>query len=50
MEKAAPKAKPKAKLKAKQTHILMIRDDGKQANVHLSEVDNYKLGGYKEAK
>lgn len=37
----------KVKRVTKPKLVVMIRDDGKQANVHVSEVENYKLGGYK---
>lgn len=32
--------------------VKMIRDDGHEADVHPSEVENYKVGGYRvvEAK
>ena len=33
--------------KPKSEHVVMIRDDGKEANVHPSEVENFKMGGYK---
>ena len=39
--------KTKRVTKPKSDLVVMIRDDGKQANVHVSEVENYKLGGYK---
>lgn len=34
----------------KEVHVKMIREDGKTANVHPSEVENFKKGGYTEAK
>lgn len=40
--KKAPAKKPVAK---KQTHIEMQRD-GKIANVHVDEIDNYAKGGW----
>lgn len=41
--------KPKAEKKPKTVKLVpMVRDDGKTADVHPSEVDNYKAGGYKE--
>lgn len=39
MEKKKPGPKPKL--------IKMVRPDGKTADVHPSEVENYKLGDYK---
>lgn len=32
--------------KAESSHVVMVRDDGKEANVHPSEVENFKKGGY----
>ena len=33
--------------KPKPTHVVMINDKGKEANVHIDEVENYKLGNYR---
>lgn len=30
--------------------VVMVRDDGKTADVHPNEVENFKLGGYKVTK
>lgn len=30
--------------------VKMVRDDGKTVDVHPSEVENYRKGGYQEAK
>lgn len=40
------KATKKRVTKPKSDLVVMIRDDGKEANVHPSEVDNFKKGGY----
>lgn len=42
IKKAAPKKDSNALVK-------MIRDDGKEAMVHPTMVDDYKSGGYREA-
>ena len=50
--KKAPAKKPAVKTEAPklntQSLIRMVRDDGKEANVHPIMVDDYKSGGYKE--
>ncbi len=28
------------------THVQMVREDGKTANVHKSMIDDYRKGGY----
>lgn len=45
-----PKAKAEKVLKPKEkpaTHKVMYKGD-KKANVHVSEIDNYKSGGWSE--
>jgi hypothetical protein len=45
-KKAAEAAEPK---QTKVTLVKMVREDGKTADVHPQEVDNYRSGGYREA-
>jgi hypothetical protein len=45
-KKATEESAPKAK---KMSLVKMVREDGKTADVHPQEVDNYRLGGYREA-
>jgi len=52
--KKAPAKKPAAKKPAPKKEssslVKMVREDGKTADVHPSMVDDYKSGGYTEAK
>ncbi len=45
-KKATEKKEPKAE---KLSLVKMVREDGKTADVHPQEIDNYRLGGYREA-
>lgn len=45
-KKATEEPAPKAK---KSSLVKMVHDDGRSADVHPQEVDNYRLGGYREA-
>ena len=38
--------KPKRERPAKPKAVKMVRDDGKTADVHPDEVENFKKGGY----
>lgn len=44
-DKKAPKS-----TKKEPSTVKMVRYDGKTADVHASEIENYRKGGYKEAK
>lgn len=45
-KKTTPKAAPKAA--PKPTTVKMVNPEGKEADVHPSEVENYKAGDYQE--
>lgn len=47
--RAAPKKAAEAAEPKKVTLVKMVRDDGKTADVHPQEVENYRVGGYREA-
>lgn len=49
---AKPKANPKAnpdELEATEVELVKMVKDDKEADVHPDEVENYKLGDWKEA-
>lgn len=45
-----PVKKVKNEERQKEVQVKMIREDGKTANVHPAEVENFKKGGYTEVK
>jgi len=45
IDKKTPAKKPVKKAAPKSNHVKMERD-GKIANVHIAEVDNYRKGGW----
>ena len=47
MEEKKTVKKRVVKAQPKPTHVVMINDEGKLANVHVDEVENYKLGNYR---
>ena len=46
-EETSQASQTNAKAAEKVKTVKMVRDDGKTADVHPSEVENYKLGDYK---